>query len=101
MAVSASVLGQNTFDPDTFTEQIQEVQIGENNALTFVFKDGHTVETVWQDRSRSESWTSEMKAAARETALQQEPRRRHPDGRFKKNESCGLLQTGNETAGQP
>ena len=101
MAVSTSVLGLDAFDPDTFTEQIQEVQIGEENALTFVFKDGHTVETVWQDRSRSESWTKEMKAAARETALQQEPRRRHPDGRFKKNESCGVLQTGNETAGHP
>lgn len=101
MAISAEVLGLEVFDPDTFTQQIQEVEVGENNSLTYIFKDGHTIETRWQDRSRSESWTPEMKATARSVALQQEPRRRHPDGRFKKNESSGVLQTGHETAGHP
>jgi len=32
----------------------------------FIFSDGHPEERVWQDRSRAESWTEEMRQAARE-----------------------------------
>lgn len=85
MAVSTEVLGLTEFDTSYFLQQIQEIQIKENNELTYLFEDGHTVDTIWKDRSRSESWTSEKRAAAREVALKQEPRRRYPDGRFKKN----------------
>lgn len=101
MDVSAKVLGLEEFDANTFAELIQEIQVNEKNALTYIFKDGRTVDAVWRDRSRAESWTSEMKAAARKTALQQEPRRRNPDGRFKKNDSSSILPRSNEESACP
>ena len=36
------------------------------NSLRFEFFDGSFSEIAWQDRSRRESWTPEMKQAARE-----------------------------------
>lgn len=87
MAVSAEVLCLEEFDASVFLQQIQEVQVKADNNLTYIFKDGHSIDAVWRDRSRSESWSSEKRAAAREAALKQAPRGRHPDGRFKKNES--------------
>lgn len=47
-----------------FEAKIKQIQVGENNSLRFIFVDGHYVDTTWQDRSRSESWTSEMRVAA-------------------------------------
>jgi hypothetical protein len=42
--------------------QITAVLVEQNNRLTFTFADGSEVCEVWQDRSRSESWTEEMRA---------------------------------------
>jgi hypothetical protein len=42
--------------------QITAVLVQQNNRLTFTFADGSEVCEVWQDRSRSESWTEEMRA---------------------------------------
>ncbi|MDP3447975.1 MAG: hypothetical protein Q8S22_07950, partial [Eubacteriales bacterium] len=39
------------------------------NTLRFVFADGATYLSVWNDRSRSESWTDEMKQAAKAKSL--------------------------------
>ena len=41
----------------------------EANHLIYHFKDGHTVEMVWKDRSRSESWTPEKREQARQNSL--------------------------------
>ena len=38
----------------------------EANKLVFVFRDGILAQRVWQDRSRVDSWTDEMKQAARD-----------------------------------
>lgn len=64
----AEVLGQKEFDAEIFEKEISEIRVPEFNKLVFVFRDGHTAEKVWQDRSRSESWTNEMRRAAREKA---------------------------------
>jgi DNA invertase Pin-like site-specific DNA recombinase len=45
-------------------DNIKEIIIPGHNRLTFIMKDGSTVETEWQHRSRRESWTSAMRAAA-------------------------------------
>ena len=44
---------------------LAEIQIPCPNHILFVFKDGHETERVWQDRSRAESWTDEMREKAR------------------------------------
>lgn len=86
MAVTAEVLGLPAFDPDAFLERVKEIHVGEHNSLTYIFHDGKTAEATWPDRSRAESWTTEMRQSARKTALQQEPREREADGRFRKRQ---------------
>ena len=44
--------------------QIIAVTVAQENHLTFRFADGSECEEIWQDRSRSESWTADMRAAA-------------------------------------
>ena len=44
--------------------QISAITVANDNHLTIKFADGSEVCEVWQDRSRSESWTDEMKAEA-------------------------------------
>lgn len=51
-------------------EDIRQIAAG-NNKLTFFLSDGSTVCREWHLRSRSESWTVEMKQAARERAIKQ------------------------------
>jgi DNA invertase Pin-like site-specific DNA recombinase len=63
---TAEVLGLITFDEAVFRERIDAVRVPAHNRLCFVFKDGHSVEVEWQHKSRRESWTPEMKQAARE-----------------------------------
>ena len=43
--------------------QITAVTVAQENHLTFRFADGSECEEIWQNRSRSESWTEEMRAA--------------------------------------
>lgn len=61
---TARILDLTAFDACVFEAKIKQIQVGENNSLRFIFVDGHYVDTTWQDRSRSESWTSEMRVAA-------------------------------------
>jgi hypothetical protein len=56
-------------------EKIQKVLIPEPNKIVFTLADGSSVERVWQDRSRRESWTDEMKETAR----------RHAKARYQKD----------------
>jgi len=44
--------------------KVAEIIVPGYNRLTFNMKDGSTIEKEWQHRSRRESWTPEMKAAA-------------------------------------
>ena len=67
--VTADVLGTATFDPDSLS-QISGILVQQGNRLTFRFHNGTEITRQWKDRSRSESWTDEMKAAARQKALE-------------------------------
>lgn len=51
--------------------QISEVMVPEANRLIFRMKNGSEIEREWQNPSRRESWTPEMREAARQRALQQ------------------------------
>jgi DNA invertase Pin-like site-specific DNA recombinase len=65
----AEALGLSLFDETEFTKRITRIEVHESNTLRFIFTDGKTHIVVWKDRSRSESWTDEMKQAAREKSL--------------------------------
>ena len=48
---------------------ITEIRVENNNRLVFCFNDGTERTEQWKDRSRAESWTPEMKEAARQRML--------------------------------
>ena len=52
------------FDGDVFREKAKEIIIPEANKVRIILKSGKEKEYSWQDRSRSESWTAEMRAEA-------------------------------------
>ena len=63
------VLGMEEFDEDVFRAHVTSIQAdndSESNILTFILSDGRTTVKRWQNPSRRESWTPEMKAKARE-----------------------------------
>ena len=63
------VLGISEFDADIFEDKINKITVPEANHLIYHFKGGHTIEMVWKDRSRSESWTPEKREQARQNSL--------------------------------
>lgn len=65
-SLSTEVLGLDKFDVDSFENSISEILVPEPGKLIFIFSDGHSVEKLWQHKSRRESWTDEMREAARE-----------------------------------
>ncbi len=50
-------------------EKVEKIIACDNNRLIIRLTDGKEIATVWQDRSRSESWTDEMKEKARQQTL--------------------------------
>jgi len=71
----AEVLGLAEYDPVKFTAKVAAVTVPDDGILVFVFKDGTERTVTWENRSRRDSWTAEMKAAAREHALKGDDRR--------------------------
>lgn len=69
-SVTADVIGSTEFDAERFEELIEKIVVPGANRLIFIFKDGRSVEKEWKDRSRSESWTPEMKERARQKNLE-------------------------------
>ena len=58
-------LGIDEFDEELFEERVKELRITAPNEVKVVFADGRSELHAWKDRSRSESWTDEMREAAR------------------------------------
>jgi len=52
-----------------FNKEARHITALPDNMLRIEFADGTTTDTRWQDRSRRDSWTPEMKQAAREKSL--------------------------------
>lgn len=67
---AASILKTDGFSEADFEAQIRFIEAHPDNLLRFLFEDGSTADYVWQDRSRSESWTDEMKEAARQRTME-------------------------------
>lgn len=68
--VIADVLEASDFTREQLHSRVQSIRVCNGNILVFCFKDGSEVTRTWKDRSRSESWTDEMKKAARQKALE-------------------------------
>ncbi len=64
------VLDQLTADIDL--SGLAEIRAENGNRLIFGFRDGHEIERQWEDRSRAESWTEDMRKAARKRELQRQ-----------------------------
>jgi hypothetical protein len=60
----AEILEISEFNSEIFDSKIQSIEILDNN-LVFIFKNGKRIETKWQNKSRKENWTEEMKKAAK------------------------------------
>jgi DNA invertase Pin-like site-specific DNA recombinase len=96
MITAAEALGLESFSPEVFALRVSSITVKNGNTLVFHLTDGSQVEKTWKDRSRRESWTEEMKQAARKAALTQERPWRHPDGTFRKND-CDRIPAGCDT----
>ncbi len=69
-SVTAEVLGQIDFSEELLRRQVKSILVCNGNVLVFRFFDGTDVTRKWKDRSRRESWTAEMKEAARQKTLE-------------------------------
>ncbi len=65
----AEVLGLAEYDPDKVATQIAAITVPEEGVLVFALKDGIEHTATWENPSRRESWTDEMKQEARKRAL--------------------------------
>ncbi|MEA4915135.1 MAG: recombinase family protein [Christensenella sp.] len=66
LRAATNTLGQEIFDETEFNRRIERIQVPEPNRFIFIFSNGDSIECDWAHRSRSGSWTDEMKQAARE-----------------------------------
>ena len=65
LALACEVLGVREITEENIG-CLSEIRIHASNSVAFIFADGHAEEKVWQDRSRAESWTDEMRKRASE-----------------------------------
>lgn len=61
---AARALGIPAFDPAAFEDQVDHITVCDERKLIFTFRDGTTEEITWQEPSRADSWTPEMRARA-------------------------------------
>ena len=72
--ITADVLGMANFTEELLRKLIKNISVCNGNVLIFRFFNGTEIKRQWKDRSRSQSWTDEMRAAARQKTLE---RRNH------------------------
>lgn len=67
-AKCAEVLGLEEYDPEKFRAKVAAIIVPDDGVLIFEFYDRTQMTVMWENPSRRESWTDDMKAAARERA---------------------------------
>lgn len=65
----AAALGIGLFDEKIFKGNVKRIDAYNGNRLVFHFVDGTTKEIIWDNPSRRDSWTDEMKLKAKERSL--------------------------------
>ena len=68
--ITAETLDLETFDAKAFLSRITAVRAENNCTLVFCFKDGTQAVKRWAPRSRRNSWTPEMREAAKQRVLE-------------------------------
>ncbi|MDR2445762.1 MAG: recombinase family protein [Treponema sp.] len=66
---TSKLLGIADVNREALVAAVSEIRVTEACKLLFAFRDGRIAEVEWQNSSRSESWTEEMKRTARERQL--------------------------------
>lgn len=64
------VLGVDDLSREIIAEEITKIDVTGHFHLRFNLKDGSARDVVWEHKSRRDSWTDEMKEAARQRALE-------------------------------
>lgn len=67
---TVKVLNLTSFDEAEFRRRVKKMIVSGSNCITYIFNDGNEIEIEWQNKSRRESWTDEMKQKAREKSTQ-------------------------------
>ena len=62
----AAVLGLAEFEEQTFTEQVERIEVPEHHMMVVVFKDGRRVERRWKSTAKKDCWTEEYKDRQRQ-----------------------------------
>ena len=70
MSITAEVLGIEDFNEQAFSDRVAHIRVCAENTLIYQFIDGAETKIQWKDRSRSQSWTDEMKVAARRKTIE-------------------------------
>ena len=68
--IAKEILGVDELTSEIIDERIEKVIVGDDKLLTFYLKDGNKIDAHWMQKSRSESWTEEMKEIARRKAVE-------------------------------
>ena len=67
--LTKEILNVNDINFAVVQESIDHIDVFNNNTLIYYLKNNQVIKASWKDKSRSESWTSEMKNKARERTL--------------------------------
>ena len=68
--IPETTLDQHTAMVTPDISAIAKIEVADNNILHYHMKDGRVVTQHWEDRSRAESWTPEMREVAREKVME-------------------------------
>lgn len=68
--IPESMLNSLASDVAENIDEIKRIEVMPDNLVRFILTNGQTTERKWQDRSRSESWTPEMKETARQKQME-------------------------------
>lgn len=71
-AKCAEALGLAEYGPAVIKANVASITIPDDGVLVFTFKDGTERTLTWENPSRRESWTAEMRSAAREKFMKGE-----------------------------
>lgn len=69
--LAKEILDVEELTNEVINKGIEKVVVGEDRLLTFYLTDGRVIPTHWVKRSRSESWTPEMKEQAKLRRIEQ------------------------------
>lgn len=70
------VLGLNELNREILAEKLTSIEVTDRFHLKYILKNNTVQYKVWEHKSRSESWTDEMREAARQRALKQHRKER-------------------------